>query len=265
MAVITSITTQQKNSDRYNVFLNEKFAFSVDGDVIIKFGLKKGMELDELSLVEIQYSDDIRKAYNSAIAYLARRIGSEKEIIEYLLKKEFEEPVIQEVIHKLCSQNYLNDREFALSYVNTMMNTTDKGPDVIKIELRGKGIKQETIQTCLENFSFDLQVEKATSLAEKYRTKNKKDSARVLKQKVENQLLRKGYPFEVIGIATGAADKGDEQEDELAAISYQGEKLERKFAAYSGYEYEQKLKQSLYRKGFKMDLIQKYLEKQKES
>src|SRR4051812_12758228 len=141
MATITKITTQQKNQDRFNIFMDygkgkgEEFAFSVDSDVLIKFQLKKGMELDDFSFMEIQYQDDIRKAYNKAIHYLSRRMRSEKEIRDYLFSKEIEEPVINEIIHKLSALKYINDEEFALAYVRTQANTTDKGPTIIKMEL----------------------------------------------------------------------------------------------------------------------------------
>ncbi|MGG5252174.1 recombination regulator RecX [Neobacillus sp. SM06] len=265
MAVITKITTQQKNSDRYNVFLDEKFAFSVDADILIKFQLKKGMELDAFSLTEIQYSDDIRKAYNAGIAYLARRIRSEKEIRDYLAKKDVEAPIANEVIHRLTSQNYLNDGEYAAAYVRTQMNTTDKGPDVIRMELAEKGIQKEIIQDCLREFTEELQVEKAKGLADKFFKKNAKDSFRILKQKLEGLLLRKGYSFDVIQrVRAESAQKGVGG-DELEAIRYQGEKLCRKYSHYTGYEYEQKMKQALYRKGFTMDLIEKFLDEQKQS
>ncbi|XJZ27921.1 recombination regulator RecX [Bacillota bacterium Lsc_1132] len=265
MAVITKITTQQKNIGRYNVFLDEKFAFSVDEDVLIKFQLKKGMELDELSLMEIQYSDDIRKAYNSAIAYLARRIRSEKEIWDYLLKKEMEELVINEVVHKLKTQNYLNDEEYAAAYVRTQINTTDKGPNVIRMELIDKGIQKDIIQDCLREFTGEQQLEKAVGITRKFFQKNTKDSFHVLKQKLESLLLRKGYSFEVIQRAIAESAVEGNSVDELEAIRYQGEKVSRKYSHYTGYEYEQKMKQALYRKGFTIDLIEKFLDEQKPS
>jgi regulatory protein len=265
MAVITKITTQQKNQDRYNIFLDrgkgEEFAFSVDSDVLIKFQMKKGMELDDFSLMEIHYQDDIRKAYNQAISYLARRMRSEKEIKDYLVKKETEEPVIHEVIHKLLAQKYINDREFGLAYARTQMNTTDKGPDLIRMELKEKGIEKSIIESVLEDFSFDLQLEKALKLCQKNIQKNSKDSYKIVKQKLEQMLQRKGYSFDVIKIAINEADM-DSDEDELNAIRFQGEKILRKYHALSGYEYKQKIKQALYRKGFSFELIEKYLAEQ---
>ncbi|WP_284037347.1 recombination regulator RecX [Neobacillus sp. 114] len=270
MAIITKITTQQKNTDRFNIFMDygkgEEFAFSVDSDVLIKFGLKKGMEVDEFSLLEIQYQDDIRKAYNLAVHYLARRIRSEKEIRDYLDEKEMEEPVINEVIHKLTAQKYINDREFAFAFVRTQANTTDKGPDVVKQELKQKGISEVILVEALKEFTQEQQIEKASKLIEKFFKKGSKDSLRTKKQKLEQMLLRKGYSYEVIQIAledagTRKADNADDDGGggELEAIRYQGEKALWKYSQYSGFEFEQKMKQVLYRKGFSMELIEKYL------
>jgi regulatory protein len=263
MAIITKITTQQKNQDRFNVFMDygngEEFSFSVDSDVLIKFQLKKGMELDDFSLLEIQYQDDIRKAYNLAVHYLARRMRSEKEIKDYLVKKEMEEPIINEVLHRLTAQKYINDEEYAFSYVRTQLNTTDKGPDLIKLELKEKGIQDGIRQRALTEYPMEEQVEKATKISEKFFLKNSRDSQRIVKQKAEQLLLRKGYPFDVINIAVNEAETDGDMDDEMEAINYQGQKAHRKYSKYSGFEYEQKMKQALFRKGFSMETIERFL------
>lgn len=270
MAIITKITTQKKNMERFNVFMDygkgEEFAFSVDSDVLIKFQLKKGMELDDFSFLEIQYQDDIRKAYNLAINYLARRMRSEREIRDYLSKKETDEPVIDEVIHKLTAQRYINDEEFALAYVRTQANTTDKGPDVIKLELKEKGITEGIRIQALGEFSVEKQIEKAVKLSGKFLQKGAKEALKIQKQKLEQMLLRKGYSFEIIHIALDETevDKADD-DDEMEAIRFQGEKADRKFSHYSGFEYQQKMKQTLYRKGFSMELIERFLAEKENS
>ncbi len=263
MAIITKITTQQKNHDRFNVFMDygkgEEFAFSVDSDVLIKFQLKKGMELDDFSFLEIQYQDDIRKAYNLAVNFLARRMRSEKEIRDYLVKKEVEEPVINEVLHKLTAQKYINDMEFALAFVRTQANTTDKGPDLIMLELKEKGIAEGLRLQALEEFPREQQLDKAVKLSGKFFEKNSKDSLKIQKQKLEQLLLRKGYPFEIIQIAVQETGGSSETDEEMEAIRYQGEKAVRKFSNLSEFEFRQKMKQTLYRKGFSLDVIEKYL------
>jgi regulatory protein len=265
LAIITKITAQQKNQDRFNVFMDygngkgEEFAFSVDSDVLIKFELKKGLELDDFSFLEIQYQDSIRKAYNLAINYLARRMRSEKEIADYLGKKEVEEPVIKEVIYKLTAQQYINDQEYAIAFVRTQTSTTDKGPNVIKMVLKDRGVDDGILMLALEEFPLELQIEKAIKISGKFYKKNAKESFKVTKQKLEQLLLRNGYSFEVINIAMNEVEPPNQEDEEMEAVRFQGEKVHRKYAHLERYEYQQKVKQALYRKGFTIDLIERFL------
>lgn len=263
MPTITKITIQKKRTDRYNIFLDngkgEEYGFSVDEDVLIKHSLKKGMVLDDLLLSEISYSDDIRKAYNTAVNYLARMMRTEAEVRKHLSEKEVDEVIIQEVIHKLNEFQFLNDEQLAFAYVRTQMNTTDKGPTLVKRELKEKGIGESYILDAIQEFPFDLQLEKAIALCEKYMKKNKQESQKIMKQKMEQLLFRKGYSSEISQLATEQIAETNEDE-EFESLRYQAEKLERKYSKYTGYEYEQKMKQALYRKGFSMDVITKYLE-----
>lgn len=261
--IITKISVQKNNQDRYNIFIDqgkgEEYAFSVDQDVLIKFDLRKGKSVDELSLTEIQYHDEIRKSYNLGVHYLARRMRSEHEIKSYLSQKGVEGLIINEVIHKLNNHGYINDEEFAAAYVRTQMNTTDKGPEVIKLELKEKGIVLPIIERTIEQYPMELQIEKATVLTNKYIQKNQRDSFLVLKQKLEQMLVRKGYTFQVISIAISESELDKNDDEELKIIRLQGEKFRQKFSKYSGYEFQQKLKQALYRKGFSLEIIEKYI------
>ncbi|WP_075980246.1 recombination regulator RecX [Bacillus massilinigeriensis] len=267
MAIITKITVQKNKSDRYNIFMDdgtgEKYAFSVDEDVLIKFQLKKGIELDPFALTEISYQDDIRKAYNLAVQFLARRIRSEHEVREYLLKKEIDEPIIQEAIHKLYEYQFLNDEEYAKAYVRTTMNTTDKGSVLTKRELKDKGISESNIRIALKEYDFEHEYEKAKILSEKFCQKNNKDSLRMIQQKLEQLLMRKGYQTEIITRVLNEYKVENDEAVNLQAIRIQGEKALRKFSKYSGYEFQQKMKQALFRKGFSLDMIEEYLQEVK--
>lgn len=263
MAIITKIAVQQKASDRYNIFLDEKYAFSVDEDVLIKHQLKKGMELDEFSLSEISYQDEIRKAYNMVIQYLARRMRSEKEIRLFLAEKEIDEVIIQEVIHKLNEYTLVNDEEFALAFVRTQLNTTNKGKSIVKQELKEKGISENLIEQALQEYPDEEELNKAIALCEKFVSKNNKDSTRVIQQKLEQQLLRKGFSYQTIQAAITETEMEKEEVEELAVLRKHAEKAHRKFSNLSDFEYEQKMKQALFRKGFDLDLIETVLSEYK--
>lgn len=259
MVHITRITTQKKQTDRFNIYVNEglgeKYAFSVDEDVLIKYQLKKGTELDEFTQMEVLYQDTVKKALNTAIHYLALRMRSEKEVKDYLKQKEIEEPIVQEVLHRLYSLNYLNNEDFALAFVRTQINTTDKGPNIIKLELKEKGIEGDIIDKVMKEFTCDIQLSKVIQLCQKAQNKKRNDSLYIFEQKLKQTLSRKGYSFSIIDEAMAELkDTVTNQDLELEAISKQAEKAVRKYGNDS-----QKIKQFLYRKGFGIDQIEDYL------
>ncbi|MCA1055620.1 recombination regulator RecX [Rossellomorea aquimaris] len=265
MGVITKITKQVKNDERYNLFIDGTYAFSVDEGVLAKFGLRKGLEVDELAISEMQYEDDVKKALNKAIHFLSFRMRTEDEVRDHLKRSEWEEGIVGEVIHKLKDMKYLNDLEFAQAFTGTQINTSDKGPIWIRGELQRKGVDERYIEEALQAFTFEEQVDKAVSISEKLMRKYRKDSVVIAKQKIEQNLQRKGYPNAVMKVVWETTDAERDADEQWDAIYHQGQKAHRRLAAkFEGFEYEQKMKQALYRKGFSMDKIERLLEVLKE-
>lgn len=161
MPYITKISAQKNNTERVNIFLDEKYDFSVDLDVLVQHDLKKGKELDEADIIEIQFGDSVKKGFQQAVDYLSYRMRSVKEVTDYLTKKEIPAPAISEIIHKLKHYKYVNDLEFAEAYVSTHRKTNSKGPSVLKKELKLKGIDDDTIEQALSQYPDDLQLEEA--------------------------------------------------------------------------------------------------------
>ncbi len=266
MAKLTRITTQKKNKNRYNIFLDhgngEEYSFSVDEDVLVKFRLQKNMELDKPTIEQMVQTDTVHKSFTLALNYLSYRMRSEKEIKDYLKDKEVEEDHIEEVIRRLHEQNLLDDQEFANSLVRTRVMTSSKGPLLVKKELIEKGISAQQAEEALQFYPFDKQVEKALKSAQK---KMKSDRRKSWKQQIQNlqqTLMQKGYRNDVIQEVLANLPKDEEEEDaEWQAVVYQGEKLLRKFQSkYEGYELKQKVKTGLYRKGFTFDLIDSFMD-----
>ncbi len=264
MAIITKITTQKQSTERFNIYLDdgqgEKYAFSVDQDVLIKYNLQKGREIDEVEIEEIQYGDLSKKAYNKALEFLSYRMRSTKEVAEHLAKKEYSEVIIQEVIFKLKEYRYVDDLEFAIAYVRTQKQTNGKGPSVLKRELAGKGIDQTSIEQALSEYNGDDQLQEAIHHAEKLLKKTNKISSVQLKQKIEQYLMRKGFPFDIISSVLEEVQYEQDESEEWNALVKHAEKAQRKYQNEDPYQYRLKMKQFLYRKGFPIDIIEKFLE-----
>jgi Uncharacterized protein conserved in bacteria len=106
--IITKISRQKRNQERYNIYLNEEYAFSVDEAILVQYGLNKGKILDDLAVDEIAFDDEIQRAFNRALSFLSYQMRSEYEVYEKLKGLEFGEAVIQETLQKLKKLNFLN-------------------------------------------------------------------------------------------------------------------------------------------------------------
>ncbi len=258
---ITLIQTQQKNKERYNIFVDENYLFSVDEAVLVKFQLKKEMPLTNELIDKIVEEDEVRRGLNKAIQFLAHRVRSEKEVRDYLKKQEISEAHISNVIQKLVEMNYLDDAEFAKLYIRTQMKTTTKGKGKIERELIEKGITRELITATLPFYTADLQFENASKEAAKIARRGKRTSRKILTQKIITDLMQKGYSVELAKEAAAHATAELDENSDEEILGAQLEKLMRKNKRLDSKKARQKTIQSLMQKGFQYDTIQAYLAK----
>lgn len=264
MIRIIRITTQNNNKERFNILIDqgngEEFGFSVDQDVLIEFQLRKGQEVTEEELKEILYKDEIKKAFNLTLNFLSYRMRSEKEIREYLLRKSFHEDIVASVIYKLRNNQYVNDLEFAKSFVRSRVFNTTKGPLMIRQELQRKGISEKLIQESLEEFPEEKQLEIAKNFAQKNAEQKKSLSDYQIKQKIGQALMARGFPQLIVKTVIAELVIEKDGEEQLTAVASQGKKAFKKYSSkYEGWELEQKVKQYLYQRGFTSDDIEAFI------
>ncbi|WP_102028909.1 recombination regulator RecX [Salirhabdus sp. Marseille-P4669] len=261
MAKITRISAQKKKG-RYNIFLDGDYAFGVDEDILVKFALRKGMELDEAAIKALQEKDITNKFYVMSINLLSYRMRSEKEIADYLKKKEAEPEQINEVIVRLKREGYVNNQDFAYGFVQSRMISSSKGPLLIKKELLEKGVSQEQIENALTLFSHEEQVQKIHKFIEKKLGASSKKSFQQQLINLQTTLMQKGYAPELIkGVLAETKDEYRDEDAEKEAVVHQGLKLLAKYNKKAeGYELKQKIKAALYRKGFQGDWIDSFIE-----
>ncbi|GAB3804110.1 recombination regulator RecX [Virgibacillus kimchii] len=265
MARITRITTQKKYKNRYNIFLDdgegEKYGFSVDEAVLVEYRLRKDLELDDTQISTLIQKDTLHKSYTLAITFLSYRMRTKKEIYDYLLKKEVDGEHISYIINKLTEENLLDDTQFANMFVSSRINTSTKGPLLIKKELIDKGVSEKIANEAIQQFSYEKQYDKASKWVEKKLGQSKKDSFRQRLDKLRGNLLQKGFTNDVVkDVFMHIEDEKDEEVEWESAV-YQGEKLLRKHSRkLEGFALRQKIKEGLYRKGFSMELIERFLD-----
>lgn len=260
MRVITKISTQKRNKARFNIFINDQYAFSVSEDVLVKYNLHKGMELVDDKVVQLLEADSLQKSYILAIHYLSYRMRSVKEVYDYLIKKEVSEHDAEKVVVKLLNEKLLDDATFARAFITDQMNQTTKGPALIKRDLLRKGVNEQIATEMLTMFTFDIQYEKALRWAERRIRRTSKDSYRKRIEKLRHGLMNRGFFHDVIQEVIMAVEDDIIDGTEWAVLQTQANKLYNRFSKrYSNRELINRVKSGLYNRGFPRELIDRYI------
>ena len=135
---------------------------------------------------------DKEKALNKVANLLSRGLKTEKQIVEYLTKKGYDQITTDFVLNKLTEYNYINDQLYVKSFVS--QNSKKFGKRKLAFDLKNKGLKQADIDNALNEFVADEEV--LLTLAQKF-LKNKEINAANL-QKLAQHLSYKGFSWDEI-------------------------------------------------------------------
>lgn len=196
---ITKIEVQKKRKERVSVFLEGEYAFGLNGEVALKFGLKEGDRITQKEIDEILLQEEKKAAKNRALRFLAYRARSEKEVVDKLAEIGYDEKIITWVVSELKRLGFVNDEEFVRSFCNSKMTYKPMGERLLRQQLREKGINEEIIEKALEEtYSEKNQVEIAKSLAERRKQQYKDLDWRKRRKRIADFLFRRGFNWEVI-------------------------------------------------------------------
>ncbi|WP_057809808.1 recombination regulator RecX [Furfurilactobacillus siliginis] len=250
----------QKRAGRYNVYLDGKYAFPISESVMIKFQIFKGMEIDQKLQEQIIAADDVARAYNRALDYLSGQLRSEREVEEKLASLEIEPGVITDTLQRLRDLRLVDDQAYANAYVRTIRNTSDKGPIVIRQNLRRKGIGENLIDRALEEFAGDEQVENGVTVANKLAKHYARKPFSTQKQKVIQGLMTKGFTREVIDQVMSQLELERDDEAEQDLLLHEATKIWARNRRYDRRDRVNRTKRTLFGKGYQMDEISRVVE-----
>lgn len=196
MYKITKLEVQKKNKNRISVFINNSYAFGVHREIAIKNGLKEGLVVNNDELEEILKEDEQNKANSYVLNLLSYRPRSQKEIIDKMKGKGYENDVIENTISFLNKYNLLNDKDYAEEF--TRIKSKKFGKKRIKMELSQKGIEDSIAQEVLENIDEEVEYNTALNLAQKRMRTYKNDDRNAIYRKLGAFLQRKGFSYDII-------------------------------------------------------------------
>ncbi|MCX7904376.1 MAG: recombination regulator RecX [Caloramator sp.] len=182
-----------KSENLYLVVLENELNFKTSLEMLIKYNLSEGNELTQEEIYIILEESEIKSAYNYALHLLERKMYPENQIRNKLLKKGYNETVVEKTIAKLKDYGFINDEEYVKRYIEFSI-TKKLGSRRIAANLKQKGlfIKEKDI-----DIKNEILYENAKSLALKKLKSIDKDK-RNIKQRLYNYLVYRGYDNELI-------------------------------------------------------------------
>ena len=145
MNKITAIRFGKGRGKRVNVFLDDRFAFSLEAEVAVKEGLQVGQELSSSQIEALAKSDHFHRCFNAAAHYLSYRPRSQFELKERLYRRGFDGDSVEAVLAKLKEQGLVDDIAFAQFWKDNRESFSPRSQWLTKLELRRKGVAEDII------------------------------------------------------------------------------------------------------------------------
>lgn len=243
-------------SNKYRIYFDNE-TLVIYEDVILKYNLLYKKDIDTDLLLQINEDNYKASIYDSAIRYIGIRMRSIKEVKEYLNKKKYDNKDIENVVNKLIEQGLLNDKKFAISYVNDKIYLTKSGPDKIKNELIKLGINENDIHNAFNNIDNGALMDKLNKIIDKEIKLNAKLPINKMKNKIITRCINLGYKYEDIIEILNTCNLNSNSD-----IKSEYDKLYKRYSNKYSDEYKLKttIKSKLYQKGYSIEEINKIIE-----
>ena len=195
MSKITGLTAGKSREKRVNVYLDDKYAFSLLAEVVLKEGLRVGQELADEQLEALTGVDRYQRCLNAAIRYLGYRPRSEAEIRQRLKKHGFESAPTEKALARLKEQGLVDDTAFARFWKDNRESFSPRSRRLTKLELQRKGLGSDIIeQVVSEVDDSDSAYRAALSKARRLSPSD----YQVFRRRLGEHLGRRGFGYDVI-------------------------------------------------------------------
>lgn len=207
MSTVTEVVPQKKNPKRFNVFLDGKFAFGADEDLLVSHRLVPGKILATPDVAKLLFEAEVGKLMERMYNLFSVRQRSEKEVRDYLKNLSFKRKVkdqeeisgltVDSLVEKLKQKNLIDDLQFAKAWVEARRKSKQKSKRALVNELVTKGIDKEIIDQVLE-IGREGEEELAKLALEKKLKSWKNLDKENLQKKAYDFLARRGFNYSTI-------------------------------------------------------------------
>lgn len=192
MGTITALTTQVKDPNRVNVFIDGDFACGLALEVAA--GLQIGRQITQAELEQLDKRDEIHRGRERVLRLLARRPYSSAEISRYLRRHQYDDEAIKNIIDDLTDVKLIDDDAFATYWVEQRETFRPRSRLALLQELGQKGIERDIVTEALSDLD---EAEAARRVAQKQAGRWRGLSETEWRTRMTRYLLRHGYPYDL--------------------------------------------------------------------
>jgi regulatory protein len=133
-----------------------------------------------------------------ALKLIARKRYTQKELENKFRDKKMGLKRDQnKVIARLKQLKYIDDKEFAKDYIQTRLLVNPKGPNLLKLELKLKGVDKQIVDNAVEKADID-EIKVALDVLERKKKSINRAEGQKRKEKIMRTLSSRGFKLDTI-------------------------------------------------------------------
>ena len=214
---ITDIQTSPELPSHQQLFLNGIPFLIVHADLIEKFGLRIGLEIEAEAIEKIIAADEVMRAKNHALRLLREakesatadepenprptpkpKIYTKSEMERQLEREGFSADAIETSIAELIRSGHIRDRKYAENWIVRRQKSNPRGKTLLKHELVDRGIDKETAEQVIARVEVEDERKVALQIAQKRVKQYKRLPTHVAKRRLHGFLARRGFGSDIV-------------------------------------------------------------------
>jgi len=214
LSKILHIGPRPREKGSYLLTLDDDRIVPVHEEVIVKYKLRSGMEVEDGSLQQWILEADTKMAYDQSLRYLQYRARTRKQLCDYLARRGFGKEAMEAAADKLEGYHFLDDADYAARYIRGKKSDKPMGRRRMAQELKARGISEEILQTAMEGYSEEEEQEQAIRLGETCAKRYRDLPAEEFRVKVGRTLKRRGFDWDTVRHVLRRLQEEEEGQDE---------------------------------------------------
>ena len=210
MPIITGIIAIPAHAGRFELEVDGRRLATVSLDIIDRFGLRVGAELEANVAAGVQHEAQGLRTYDRALNMLAFRARSAAELRRQLLRKGEPELFVTAALDRLVSTGLLDDREYARQYARSKVAGSGFSRRRVAQELRRRGVGRDVAEHAIDEVFQDDEVDEDAVIEraarKRLRTLESADPA-TRRRRLYSFLARRGFDLDDIRAVISRLDR----------------------------------------------------------